>query len=195
MWVRAVTRLAPPGGRPPLATSRAREHSLLQRNFISLALDRPLQYSLWSHDERLGYTKLGARSDDPAEQRGVFEPEPPFERIEPLLGALQRAMFEFENDTPLPSPEDLAMLSTEDRARLMRAALGGNSVVRRVVESQRAVDAVALHLRDEHDREVPTQFISIHRLPDDLAVVGAEGQATPPARYVIVAQLEAAPTP
>jgi hypothetical protein len=119
----------------------------------------------------------------------VFEPEPPFTRIEPILGALQRAMFEFENDAPLPSPEDLAAMSREEQTRLMRAALGGNSVVRRVVESQRAVDAFALHLRDEHDREVPTQFITIHRLPDDAAPAGAVS-ATSPARYVIVARME-----
>lgn len=159
------------------------------------APDRALQYSLWSHDELLGYTTLGAPSDDSEQQRGLLEPEPPFQRIAPLLGALQDAMLEFENDAPLPSPEDLATLSQEDRARLMRAALGGNSVVRRVVESQRAVDAVALHLRDEHDRQVPTQFITIHRLPDDLALVGDAARTSPPARYMIVAQIEASPAP
>ena len=162
-------------------------------NVISFALDAPLQYSLWSRDELLGYATLGPPSDDPEQQSGMFEPEPPFERIEPHLSALQRAMLEFESDAPLPSPEDLATMSKEDQVRLMRAALGGNSVVRRVVESQRAVDAFALQLRDEQDREVPTQFIAIHRLPDDaappLALAGAPAPA-PPARYMIVARME-----
>ncbi|MDE3150896.1 MAG: hypothetical protein KGL93_01480 [Gemmatimonadota bacterium] len=155
-----------------------------------------LQYSLWSHDELLGYTNLSMPSEDPDQQSGVFEPEPPFERIEPILDALQRAMQEFESDAPLPSPEEMAAMSRDDQIRVIRAALGEHSVVRRVVESQRAVDAFALHLRDEHDREVPTQFIAIHRIPDDLggdagplrAATDALGAA--PARYVLVARME-----
>jgi hypothetical protein len=123
----------------------------------------------------------------------VFEPEPPFERIEPLLGALERAMREFEADAPLPSPDDLAAMTREEQIRMIRSALGGDSVVRRVVESQRAVDAFALHLRDEYDREVPTQFIAIHRMPDEGAREAAVGHgvgATGPARYVLVARME-----
>jgi hypothetical protein len=161
----------------------------------SLPTDRALQYSLWSHDELLGYTTLGAPSADQEQQSGVFEPEPPFERIEPMLDALQRAMLAFEADAPLPSPDELASLSPEEQMRLLRAALGGDSVVRRVVESQRAVDAFALHLRDEHDREVPTQFITIHRVPDDAAAPGARGRSAGPARYVIVARMEEPSSP
>ena len=140
----------------------------------------------------LGYTNLGMPSDDPEQQSGVFEPEPPFERIEPILGALERAMRDFEADAPLPAPDELAALTREEQIRMIRAALGGDSVVRRVVESQRAVDAFALHLRDEQDREVPTQFIAIHRLPDDVA--GAPNFANDAAtcggaRFVLVARL------
>ncbi len=144
----------------------------------------------------LGYTNLGTPSDDPEQQSGVFEPEPPFERIEPILGALERAMREFEADAPLPTPDELAALTREEQIRMIRSALGGDSVVRRVVESQRAVDAFALHLRDEHDREVPTQFIAIHRLPDDMAREPdfANGASTcGRARYVLVARLEERP--
>ncbi len=129
-------------------------------------------------------------SDDPGEQSGIFEPEPPFERIEPILTALQHAMNEFEADAPLPAPELLAALSREEQVRLIRASLGAGSSVRRVVESQRAVDAFALHLRDEQDREVPTQFISIHRVNDDRPTSVTSGAARRTARYVIVAQLE-----
>jgi hypothetical protein len=154
----------------------------------------PLQYSLWSHDQLLGYTTLGTPTDDPDQQSGVFEPEPPFERIEPMLSALQRAMSEFETDPPLPSPTELADMPAAEQIRLVRAVLGEGSVVRRVVESQRAVDAFALCLRDQHDREVPTQFIAIHRLPDDVARVPGELDATGAApmapRYVIVARME-----
>ena len=135
-------------------------------------------------------------SDEPDQQSGVFEPEPPFERIEPILGALERAMREFETDAPLPSPDELAVMTREQQIRMIRSALGGDSVVRRVVESQRAVDAFALHLRDEHDREVPTQFIAIHRLPDDMARPAAAptGSARPGhARYVLVARMEERP--
>ena len=105
-------------------------------------------------------------------------------------------MREFEADAPLPSPEELAAMPREEQVRMIRLALGEDSVVRRVVESQRAVDAFALHLRDEHDREVPTQFIAIHRLPDDVAherefpISGRGAPATGPARYVIVARME-----
>jgi len=141
----------------------------------------------------LGHTNLGTPSDDPDQQSGMFEPEPPFERIEPILGALDRAMREFETDAPLPAPDELAAMTREEQARMIRSALGGDSVVRRVVESQRAVDAFALHLRDEHDREVPTQFIAIHRLPDHAAHArdssnGASISAR--ARYVLVARME-----
>ncbi len=135
-------------------------------------------------------------SDEPDQQSGVFEPEPPFERIEPILGALERAMREFEADAPLPSPDELAAMTREQQIRMIRSALGGDSVVRRVVESQRAVDAFALHLRDEHDREVPTQFIAIHRLPDDVVrpAAPASGSARPGhARYVLVARMEERP--
>lgn len=132
-------------------------------------------------------------SDEPDQQSGVFEPEPPFERIEPILGALERAMREFEADAPLPSPDELAVMTREQQIRMIRSALGGDSVVRRVVESQRAVDAFALHLRDEHDREVPTQFIAIHRLPDDMArpsALPAGSARSGHARYVLVARME-----
>jgi len=158
------------------------------------APERALQYSLWSHDELLGYTTLGTPSEDPDQQSGVFEPEPPFERIEPILRALQVAMKDFETDVPLPAPEEIVGMAREDQVRLLRAALGEHSVVRRVVESQRAVDAFALRLRDEYDREVPTQFIAIHRLPDIAGPPAPRGQgyvAEPGApRYVIVAQME-----
>ncbi len=135
-------------------------------------------------------------SDDLDQQSGVFEPEPPFERIEPILGALERAMREFEADAPLPTPDELATMTREEQVRMIRSALGSDSVVRRVVESQRAVDAFALHLRDEEDREVPTQFIAIHRLPDDVArgrdrSPGAS--ISPRARYVLVARMEERP--
>jgi hypothetical protein len=173
----------------PLAAFRGWRHSLRDSPPLFFAPDDSLQYSRWSHDELLGSTTFGTPSADEEQQSGMFEPEPPFNRIEPILGALQRAMLEFENDAPLPPPEDLATMSREEQTRLMRAALGGNSVVRRVVESQRAVDAFALHLRDEHDREVPTQFIAIHRLPDDAAPDGSTAPA-PTARYVIVARME-----
>lgn len=135
-------------------------------------------------------------SEDADQQSGVFEPEPPFERIEPILHALQCAMQEFESDAPLPSPEEMAVMSRDDQVRVIRAALGEHSVVRRVVESQRAVDAFALHLRDEHDREVPTQFIAIHRMPDDLggddarSRTAANAFGAAPARYVLVARIE-----
>lgn len=147
----------------------------------------------------LGYANLGKPSEEPDQQSGVFKPEPPFERIEPILGALQRAMTEFEADAPLPSVDELAEMPREDQVRAIRRALGEDSVVRRVVESQRAVDAFALHLRDEQDREVPTQFIAIHRLPDDVApepaAVPAPQRSLGPARYVIVARLEDPPAP
>ncbi len=147
----------------------------------------------------LGYTNLGTPSDDPDQQSGVFKPEPPFERIEPILGALQRAMTEFEADAALPSADQLAGMPREEQIRAIRRALGGDSVVRRVVESQRAVDAFALHLRDEQDREVPTQFIAIHRLPDDVPRPRPQDESVPgslaPARYVIVARLEEPTTP
>jgi hypothetical protein len=151
-----------------------------------------LQYTLWSHDELLGRTDLGAPGDDSDQQTGVFQPEPPFERIEPLLSALQSAMSEFVTDAPLPAPDELAGIPKAEQLRLLRQALGRNSTVRRVVETQRAVDAFALHLRDEHDREVPTQFITIHRLPADVAAGGdhAPGQPSAP-RYVIVARMDA----
>jgi hypothetical protein len=178
----------------PLAAFRGWRHSLRDRTPFLFAPDDSLQYSLWSHDELLGYTTFGTPSADAEQQSGVFEPEPPFNRIEPILGALQRAMLEFENNAPLPAPEDLAAMSKEEQARTLRTALGGNSVVRRVVESQRAVDAFALHLRDEDDREVPTQFIAIHRLPDDAALRDAALPAPPP-RYMIVAQMEESPAP
>lgn len=152
--------------------------------------DPPLQYSLWSHDELLGYTSLGMTGADPGEQSGIFEPEPPFQRIEPIVTALQHAMNEFEVDAPLPAPELLAALSREEQVKLIRASLGAGSSVRRVVESQRAVDAFALHLRDEHDREVPTQFITIHCLSDEGPRAVTAGAPPRSARYVIVAQLE-----
>ncbi|HET7631341.1 MAG TPA: hypothetical protein VFK16_03405 [Gemmatimonadaceae bacterium] len=129
----------------------------------------------------------------------MFEPEPPFDRVEPILGALQRAMLEFETDAPLPSPSELAAMPRAEQVRLIRATLGDHSVVRRLVESQRAVDAFALHLRDEHDREVPTEFIAIHRLPGNglPEAPGAAAGAAPdrPAnpRYVIVTRMEAPP--
>jgi hypothetical protein len=127
---------------------------------------------------------------DPGEQSGIFEPEPPFERIEPILTALQHAMREFETDAPLPAPELLAALTREEQVRLIRASLGAGSSVRRVVESQRAVDAFALHLRDEHDREVPTQFITIHSVSADGPTPMTPGATPRQVRYVIVAQLE-----
>ena len=105
-------------------------------------------------------------------------------------------MREFEADAPLPTPDELATMTREEQVRMIRSALGADSVVRRVVESQRAVDAFALHLRDEQDREVPTQFIAIHRLPDD---VGRDrgfsnGASTSGrARYVLVARMEDRP--
>jgi len=111
-------------------------------------------------------------------------------KIEPILTALQHAMNAFEADAPLPAPELLASLSREEQLKLIRASLGAGSSVRRVVESQRAVDAFALHLRDEQDREVPTQFITVHRVSDDVPVALASDAAPVPARYVIVAQLE-----
>lgn len=151
-----------------------------------------LQYTLWSHDELLGYTDLGVPGDDSDQQSGLFQPEPPFERIEPILSALQSAMSDFVADAPLPAPDELAGIPKSEQFRLLRQALGRNSTVRRVVESQRAVDAFALHLRDDRDREVPTQFITIHRLPADLAV--GDDEAPGPhsaARYVIVARMDA----
>ncbi len=137
----------------------------------------------------LGHTNLGM-TGTAGEQSGIFEPEPPFERIEPILSALQRAMNEFEADAPLPAPELLATLSRDEQVRILRASLGAGSSVRRVVESQRAVDAFALHLRDEHDREVPTQFITVHRMTDDKPIAAGTGAPPRPPRYVIVAQLE-----
>ena len=144
----------------------------------------------------LGYTNLGTPSDDPDQQSGVFEPEPPFERIEPILGALDQAMREFETDAPLPTPDELAAMTREEQVRTIRSALSGDSVVRRVVESQRAVDAFALHLRDEQDRVVPTQFIAIHRLGDDADRTRnfPGGPAVPSrARYLLVARMEHGP--
>lgn len=158
-----------------------------------LAPGRALHYSLWSHDELLGHADLRRPGDGTADQSGIFEPEPPFERVAPILRALERAMLEFEADAPLPPPDEMAALPRDTQARLIREALGAGSSVRRVVESQRAVDAFALHLRDEHDREVPTQFISVHRLPDDVGVDnGPAPVGTPPspARYVMVARME-----
>jgi hypothetical protein len=154
-----------------------------------------LHYSLWSHDELLGHADLRTPGDDTDQQSGIFEPEPPFERIEPILSALERAMLEFEADAPLPPPDELAALPRAAQVRLMREALGAGSTVRRIVESQRAVDAFALHLRDEHDREVPTQFITVHRLPDDASIGGAisAGTARRPARYLMVARMEERP--
>ena len=64
----------------------------------------------------------------------MFEPEPPFDRIEPILGALERAMREFEADDPFPAPDELAVMTREQQVRMIRSALGGDSVVRRVVE-------------------------------------------------------------
>ncbi|MDE3054018.1 MAG: hypothetical protein KGL38_13450 [Gemmatimonadota bacterium] len=104
-------------------------------------------------------------------------------------------MLDFEADAPLPSPDEMAALPRDTQARLIREALGAGSSVRRFVESQRAVDAFALHLRDEHDREVPTQFITVHRLPDDVASGGPAlvGTAPRPARYVMVTRMEEPP--
>ncbi len=105
-------------------------------------------------------------------------------------------MSEFEADAPLPPPDELAAMPRAAQIRLIREALGAHSTVRRMVESQRAVDAFALHLRDEQDREVPTQFITVHRLPDDVAIVGptgAAGTVPRPARYVMVARMEEPP--
>ncbi len=105
-------------------------------------------------------------------------------------------MLDFEDDAPLPSPDEMAVLPRDTQVRLIREALGAGSSVRRVVESQRAVDAFALHLRDEHDREVPTQFITVHRVPDDVAVgtgPAPVGTAPRPARYVMVARMQEPP--
>ncbi|HEY5219727.1 MAG TPA: hypothetical protein VIJ16_07950 [Gemmatimonadaceae bacterium] len=102
-------------------------------------------------------------------------------------------MTEFAVDAPLPAPEDLAEMSREEQLQVIRAALGTDSSARRMVESQRAVDAFALRLRDEQDREVPTQFITVHRLPDDAAAAERDDVrpiAPGAPRYVIVACLE-----
>jgi hypothetical protein len=141
----------------------------------------------------LGHADLRTPGDDTDQQSGIFEPEPPFERIEPILVALERAMLEFEEDAPLPAPEEMAALPRSEQVRIIRDALGADSTVRRIVESQRAVDAFALHLRDEQDREVPTQFITVHRLPDDVPIGNGAGTRARPARYVMVARMEAPP--
>lgn len=121
-----------------------------------------MRYTLTSQGTPLGHT--GAELDGlvPGTRGWHFRPTEAFERVRPTLLAVQRATVSLQE--LMPSAETLEEMREEERPAFVRHALMSDPSAGRFLALMDELEAMALELRDEAGRPVPTRTLGVTEL-------------------------------